>query len=621
VNRAKAGKSGGSTGSGARSAEAADKPPAPPAKKPRGKKRVALFFMLSHVKRHAPSVAFGVVLLMVVDYIQIRIPRIIQETIDFLSEASFSQARIDRDMLTIMLLAVAMVVLRFFWRILIIGSSRRIEREVRVDMFSHLQGLGFSFFNRTHTGDLMALMINDVSAIRMATGLAFIALTDAVFMGTLSLLFMFKINTGLALYAILPLPVILLMMVKFGPSIHARFTAVQESFASLSTHAQESFSGIRVVKGFARNRGESVSFEEKCDDYVDKNIKLIMIWGFFFPTITLLANLSLAILFLVGGRSIILNTVTFGQFISFTIYINLFVWPVVAIGWVFNLLQRGIASSGRVLELLNEQPDVFEDPKALPALTAIEGRIETKNLSFRYAEGEREVLKDVTLEITPGSALGIMGKPGSGKSTLISLFFRLFPVENGRISVDGMDIHRVPIRLLRSSIGFVPQDPFLFSDTIRNNIAFGLDERQFGAGEVERAARLAAIHDEIVGFRDGFETVVGERGVTLSGGQKQRLSIARALLIRPKVLILDDAFSSVDTATESEVLSNVRAEMKGRTMIIISHRVSTVKDCDAIVVLEEGRVAERGSHEELLALGRYYSTLYELQKLEERVVR
>jgi ATP-binding cassette subfamily B multidrug efflux pump len=587
----------------------------------RGKKRAALFFMLSYVRRHAPSVGFGVALLMVVDYIQIYIPRIIQRTIDLLSEASFSQALIGRSMLFVMLLAVAMAALRFFWRILIIGSSRKIEREVREDMFSHIQGLGFSFFNRTHTGDLMALMINDVNAIRMATGLAFIALTDAVFMGTLSLLFMFRINTRLALYAIMPLPAILFMMAKFGPSIHARFTAVQESFASLSTHTQESFSGIRVVKGFARSGSESRGFEEKCDDYVDKNIKLIMIWGFFFPSIALLANLSLAILFLVGGRSIILGTVTFGQFISFTIYINLFVWPVVAIGWVFNLLQRGIASSERVLELLREEPDVRDSPATPAAPPTIAGGIETKNLSFGYSEAGKDVLRNVTLEIPPGSSMGIMGRPGSGKSTLISLFFRLFPVEEGRIFVDGMDISSLPVALLRGSIGYVPQDPFLFSDTIRNNIAFGLDERQVGIGAVERAAKLSAVYDDIVSFKNGFETVVGERGVTLSGGQKQRLSIARALLINPRVLILDDAFSSVDTATEREVLSNVRAEMKGRTMIIVSHRVSTVKDCDAVVVLEEGSVAERGSHEQLIALGGYYNTLYELQKLEEKFVR
>jgi ATP-binding cassette subfamily B protein len=288
---------------------------------------------------------------------------------------------------------------------------------------------------------------------------------------------------------------------------------------------------------------------------------------------------------------------------------------------VFNLLQRGIASSGRVLELLAEKPEVSERAAALSVRASIEGGIETKNLTFSYSGSGKEVLKDVSLVVPAGTTLGIMGKPGSGKSTLVSLLFRLFPVEEGTIFFDGTDILRIPLRLLRGSIGYVPQDPFLFSDTIRNNIAFGLDEPGADGAGAEWAARLAGVHEDIAGFKDGFQTVVGERGVTLSGGQKQRLSIARALLIKPRVLILDDAFSSVDTATESEVLANVREEMKGRTMIVVSHRVSTVKDCDAIAVLEEGRVSELGSHADLLALGRYYSTLYELQKLEERVVR
>lgn len=600
------------------------------------KKREAFLFMLSYVGRHWTSVAFGLALLVAVDFIQIYIPRIIQGIIDRLAETPFLPEIVGKNTLLILLLAAAMVVLRFLWRIFIIGTARKIEKEVREDIFSHLQGLGFSFFNRAHTGDLMALMINDVSAIRMATGLAFIALTDAVFMGTLSLFFMFSINVRLALFAIMPLPLILLMMVKFGPSIQSRFNAVQESFASLSTHAQESFSGIRVVKGFAQNVSEVSRFEKECDEYVDRNIALIKVWGFFFPSVALLANLSLAILFLVGGRSIILNTVTFGEFISFTLYINLFVWPVIAIGWVFNLFQRGIASSRRVLELLREQPDVADarefgrpggpagdDGRSVECAApgVIRGALEARNLSFAYAKGGKEVLRDVTLEVPAGCSLGIMGKPGSGKSTLASLFFRLFPVPENAIFVDGAEIHGIPLRLLRKSIGYVPQDPFLFSDTIRNNIGFGADGNGAGGAQVERVARLAGIHEEIAELQAGYDTLVGERGVTLSGGQKQRLSIARALYIKPRVMILDDAFSSVDAATESAVLANVFSEMEGRTLLVISHRVSTVMGCDLIIVLDEGRIAERGKHGELLASGRYYATLYELQQLEERIVR
>ena len=600
------------------------------------KKREAFLFMLSYVGRHGMSVAFGLALLVAVDFIQIYIPRIIQGTIDRLAKTLFLPEIVGKNTLLILLLAAAMVVLRFLWRIFIIGTARKIEKEVREDIFSHLQGLGFSFFNRAHTGDLMALMINDVNAIRMATGLAFIALTDAVFMGTLSLFFMFSINVRLALFAIMPLPLILLMMVKFGPSIQSRFNAVQESFASLSTHAQESFSGIRVVKGFAQNGSEVSRFEKECDEYVDRNIALIKVWGFFFPSVALLANLSLTILFLVGGRSIILNTVTFGEFISFTLYINLFVWPVIAIGWVFNLFQRGIASSRRVLELLREQPDVADarefgraggpagdDGRSVECAApgVIRGALEARNLSFSYAKGGKEVLRDVTLEVPAGCSLGIMGKPGSGKSTLVSLFFRLFPVPENAIFMDGVEIHSIPLRILRKSIGYVPQDPFLFSDTIRNNIGFGADGNGADTAQVERVARLAGIHEEIAELQAGYDTLVGERGVTLSGGQKQRLSIARALYINPRVLILDDAFSSVDAATESAVLANVFLEMKGRTLLVISHRVSTVMGCDLIIVLDEGRIAERGKHGELLASGRYYATLYELQQLEERIVR
>ena len=315
-------------------------------------KRAALGFILSYVKRHSLAVTGGVVLLMAVDLIQLYIPKIVQKTIDLLGEQSFSYGLVTRYSLYIVFFAVLMIVIRFFWRVLIIGTSRKIEREVRHDMFSHLQTLSFSFFNRTKTGELMALMINDVNAIRMATGPSFIALTDAIFMGTLSLVFMFSINLRVALLSIIPLPAILLLMARFGPMIQSRFKRVQESFASMSSFVQESFSGIRPIKGFVQETHEHHGFEERCNDYVDRNIDLIKVWGFFFPSITLLANLSLSILYLIGGRAVIGRQLSFGEFISLTMYINLLVWPVIAIGWVFTLLQRGIASGRRILDLL-----------------------------------------------------------------------------------------------------------------------------------------------------------------------------------------------------------------------------------------------------------------------------
>jgi ATP-binding cassette subfamily B multidrug efflux pump len=581
--------------------------------------RQALSFIFSYIKKHIPSVISGVFVLMGVDLIQIIIPRIIQRTVDVLGSASFSNRIIAQKTIIILALALGMVVLRFFWRVLIMGASRKIEREVREDMFSHLQGLGFSFYNRTQTGGLMALMINDVNAIRMATGPSFLALTDALFMGTLSLVFLFSTNARLALFAVMPLPFIIFMITKFGPMIQTRFKAVQESFGTISTNAQESFSGIRVVKGFVQERHEKEGFEKTCDEYVERNMGLIRIWGFFFPAVTLFANLSLTILYLVGGKAVITGVLSFGELISSSMYLGLLIWPVIAIGWVFTLLQRGIASSKRILELINTKPDVFEHPSVDTSIGRLDGFIEIRGLTFGYGSGDRNVLSDVTLSLPSGASLGIMGKPGSGKSTLVSLLFRLFPLPEQRIFIDGQEIHRIPLAVLRGCIGYVPQDPFLFSDTIQNNIGFGVDEDGRVQSDIERLARLVAIDDEIGEFSEGYDTLIGERGVTLSGGQKQRISIARALIKRPGILILDDALSSVDAATEKVVLKNIRSVMGGHTCIIISHRVSTVQECDGIIILEDGRISERGNHTELLRLDGYYRRLYELQKLEEEL--
>jgi len=581
--------------------------------------RQALRFLLSYIKRHIPGVAAGILLLMGVDLIQIIIPRIIQRTVDVLGSSSFSNQVVAQKTFIILSLALGMVVLRFFWRVFIMGASRRIEREVREDMFSHLQSLSFSFFNRTQTGNLMALMVNDVNAIRMATGPSFLAITDALFMGTLSLVFLFSTNTRLAFFAVMPLPFIIFMITKFGPMIQTRFKAVQESFGNISTYAQESFSGIRVVKGFVQERCEKEKFEATCDEYVDRNIQLIRIWGFFFPAVALFANLSMTILYLVGGKTVITGTLSFGELISSSMYLGLLIWPVIAIGWVFTLLQRGIASSKRILELMDAMSDVVESKTVDTGVAKIYGEIDIRDLTFSYSAERRNVLSGITLHVPAGTSLGIMGKPGSGKSTLISLLFRLFPIPEGRISIDGHEIHQIPLRVLRGCIGYVPQDPFLFSDTIRNNIAFGVDEDARVFSDIKRFAQLVAIDGEIGEFHDGYETLVGERGVTLSGGQKQRISIARALIKQPDILILDDALSSVDAATEKVVLENIKAVLGGHTCIVISHRVSTVQECDRIIILDDGRIVEHGSHSELLRLDGYYRRLYELQKLEEEL--
>ncbi len=616
-----------------------------------GNSREALAFILSFVKRHIPAVAAGVLVLMGVDLVQLIIPRIVQRTIDVIGKATFSSELILRNAAFILTLAFGMVVLRFFWRLFIMGTARRIEKEVREEMFDHLQGLGFSYFNRTRTGHLMALMVNDVNAIRMAAGPSFLAITDALFMGTLSLVFLLSINVRLTLFAVLPLPCIIFMIARYGPLIQTRFKAVQESFASISARTQEAFSGIRVVKSYVQEEHEIEEFEQKCEEYVQKNLRLIKIWGVFFPAVTLFASLSMAILYMVGGRSVILGDLSFGEFVSFSMYLGLLIWPVIAIGWVFMIFQRGIASSKRILELMQAEPDVTDRREEIPSgvtdrreategnegvpsgeipsgvvdsegvlrdMELSAGSISIRNLSFSYS-GEENVLQDVNLEIPAGSSLGIMGKPGSGKSTLVSLLFRLFPIQEGEVRVDGCDIHELPLSKLRSSIGYVPQDPFLFSDSIRNNIAFGADEEKQDLDRVRHYAEMTALFDEVMEFKEGFDTLVGERGVTLSGGQKQRVSIARALFIKPRILILDDALSSVDARAEREVLKNIRREMAGRTVIFISHRVSTVMECDSIIVLEGGKIVEQGSHRELLKRDRYYCRLFELQRIEEKL--
>lgn len=580
----------------------------------------AFKFLLSYVKRHYIYYILGIIVLVFVDLAQLVIPRVIQKVIDLLSLQNFDQNLILKNSLFILLLALGMAFLRFFWRLFIIGSARKIEMEVRDDMFVHLQKLSFSFFNRTKTGDLMALMINDLKAVRRATGPSFIMLTDALFMGTMALIFMLSINVKLTLYVILPLPLIIIIMLKFGTLLQSRFKKVQESFASISSHAQETFSGIRVVKGFNQEKSESKNFYNKCNEYVYKNIDLIKVWGLLFPLINFLASISISLLYLIGGKFVILKTISLGEFISFSFYIGLIIWPMMAIGWVFNIFQRGLASTKRIMHVMEEKPEIFDRKYVDRSIKKIEGEIYFSNLSFSYGKDQREVLKNIDLKIHKGMKLGVMGRPGSGKSTLVSLIFHLFNIEENKLFIDGVDINKIPLNILRKSIGYVPQDSFLFSDTILNNIAFGIDDDSIDFEKVKHYAKIADIYDDILNFPDGFNTLLGERGVTLSGGQKQRIAIARALIINPDILILDDALSSVDASTEKVILNNIKSELEKRTSIIIAHRVSTVKDCDHIIILDDGKIIEQGTHEQLLKIDGFYAKLFNLQKLEENLI-
>jgi ATP-binding cassette subfamily B protein len=449
----------------------------------------------------------------------------------------------------------------------------------------------------------------------MASGMALIGLVDAIFLSTMSLFFMFSINPRLTLYTIIPLPLIILILTKTGKIIQKRHLDVQKSFDAISSHTQESISGVRVLKSFVQEQHENNRFTTLCNHYAKANLSLVKIWGFLFPSITLLGSLSLSILLFFGSKLVILQELTIGQFVSFTFYINLLIWPMIATGWVFNMIQRGIASSKRVLELMETKSDVWVHP-VKSTDDPIKGKIEIRNLSFSYASDSKRVLSDISFTIERGSSLGIIGKPGSGKSTLASLLFHLYPVDQGCIFIDDTDVNHIKLPILRSSISYVPQDSSLFSDTIKENIGFGV-KYDITQDNIESAAKSAAVHKDIMSFSHGYSTQIGERGITLSGGQKQRLAIARAILTDSPILILDDALSAVDSATEKQILLSIDDIIRKRTTIMIAHRISTVKNCDSIIVLSEGKITERGSHSELLELDGFYARLYNLQKIRE----
>jgi ATP-binding cassette subfamily B protein len=452
----------------------------------------------------------------------------------------------------------------------------------------------------------------------MAVGMGLVAITDTLVLGVSSIVFMILIDARLTLFAIIPMPFIALVTTRFSKLVHHQFESVQASFSRLTEQVRESLAGIRVVKAFVQEEYERGKLGHIGEEYVGKNLRLIRVWGMFFPLIMLLANLGTVIVLWLGGKGTILGTITAGGFVAFMTYLGILTWPMMALGWVINLIQRGSASMGRINKILDTQPQIADRPRLRP-MTKLEGRIEFRDLTFSYKTGSPPALRDITLRVNPGEFLAMVGRTGTGKTTLCNLIPRLFDPPPGHLFIDGREIHDIPIRPLRESIGYVPQDTFLFSSSIRENIIFG--NPRASEEEIANAARIAQIDGDIEAFPMGIETVIGEKGVTLSGGQKQRIAIARAILLSPQIMILDDALSSVDTQTEERIWDGLKGTLEGRTCIVVSHRLSSIKEADKIIVLDDGEVKEMGNHRSLLSMNGIYAEIYRRQQIEEELDR
>ena len=519
---------------------------------------------------------------------------------------------------------------RYQMRRIIISASRGVEYDLRNDFFAHLERLPMSFFQQNRTGDLMSRATNDLSSVRMMVGPAIMYLANTLITAVVSLSLMFSLDVRLTLIVLLPLPIVSITVKMFGTAIHETFEEVQEKLSDMSAVVQESLTGVRVVRAYRQERAEIARFRESNIDYLRHNRRLSRLQGAFFPTMSLFLGISALLALWLGSRDVTQGRLTVGELVAFNAYLAQLAWPMIAFGWVTNLLERGMASWKRMLTITDTVPDIRDEQE--PGVRDLglgirdlglgnsDSRvaIEFRHLSFRY--GDREVLTDVSFSVKAGETVAIVGATGSGKSTLVNLLPRLHNPPRGMVFIDGRDVRDIPLNELRGMIGFVPQEPFLFSDTLADNLAFGVPgAAQTDHARIEAAAVVAQLDKDVRDFPNGYETMVGERGITLSGGQKQRTAIARAVVTNPRILILDDALSAVDTYTEEEILTRLRGVMKERTAIIISHRISTVRDADQIVVLEGGRVVEKGRHDDLIRLGGHYADLYKKQLLEEEL--
>jgi ATP-binding cassette subfamily B multidrug efflux pump len=568
--------------------------------------------LLPYLKRYRWGFVVGALCIVLSNGAQAGLPRVIGNAAQSLS-SGVTRHKLLIFTLQVLALAVIRGIFLFLTRWIVIGISRDIEFDLRNDLFAHLETLSYSYYQKMRTGDIMARVTNDLNAVRMLMGPAIMYSANTFVFTAAALWFMVHTSTKLTMYAFLPLPVVSVVIQYFGRRIHERFERIQAMFSDISARAQENFSGARVIRAYVQEEAEIASFEAANQEYVARSLKLVRLMGMLWPTLELMLGLALVLVLWIGGREVLAGRMQIGAFTAFNIYMMQLTFPIIALGWVVNIFQRGTASLVRLNEILHEQPEIKDEPGAKNV--EVEGEIEFCGLNFDY-EG-KSVLRDLNLRIPAGSSMAIVGPTGSGKTTLVNLIPRIYDAAPGMVLLDGRPIREFSVASLRNSIGFVPQETFLFSDRIRENIALGVESATDQA--IHDAAEAANIASDIEGFPERYQTMVGERGITLSGGQKQRTAIARALIRNPRILILDDALSSVDTHTEDKILNHLREVMRGRTTIFISHRVSTVRNADRIAVLHEGRIVESGTHDELLALNGYYSDLYNKQLLEEEL--